>query len=85
MLGLSCSSDGHDDCNTEKINAERKLYEILQIYIAPERRGQRNSSQLSVGYDTPIMRTQVKRMVCDHLYKDIKLWDDSVMWNINPN
>ena len=61
-----------------------KLYEVLQIYLNPIKRGCRNSSQLPEEYDTKNVRAKVKMMVRDHLYKNVKVFDESVMWNICP-
>ncbi len=61
-----------------------KLYEVLQIYLNPIKRGYRNSSQLPEEYDTKNVRAKVKMMVRDHLYKNVKVFDESVMWNICP-
>ena len=57
---------------------------MLQIYLVPITKGQRNSSQLELDYDTKNLRAKVKIMVRDQLYKNVKVFDDSVMWNICP-
>lgn len=61
------------------------MFEILQIYLRPKKKGERNSSQLDIKYETKTYKAQIKMMVRDVLFKDIKLWDDSVMWNICPH
>ena len=63
---------------------KEKLYEILQIYLVRIKKGQRNESQLEEEYDTKMYRSRVKMMVRDSISKSVKIWDDSVMWNICP-
>jgi len=74
--------NSHVVTNSVKKN---KLYNILQIYLVPFKKGQQNSSQLEPEhYDTKTYRARVKMMVRDSLFKDVKLWDDTVMWNVCP-
>ena len=83
----SDAGDNGSDTNRAAVAEDAvkdKLYEILQIYLNPIKRGQRNCSQLELAYDTKTLRAKVKMMVRSHLYKNVKVFDDSVMWNICP-
>jgi len=76
-----------EDSDSEVMDSDivkDKLYDVLQIYLVPIKKGQRNSSQLELEYDTKNLRAKVKMMVRDQLYKNVKVFDDSVMWNVCP-
>lgn len=74
------------NCSVAEDNSLVKdnLYDILQIYLVRIKKGQRNDSQLDEEYDTESYRFRVKMMVRDSMFKSVKIWDGSVMWNICP-